>query len=79
MSMRSTADFGTNTDGTENAEYCRYCFQNGTFTHDVSIDGMLETNLQHLDDWNQETGNSYTVDEARPILREFLSTLKRWN
>lgn len=78
MKMKSAQDFGTNADRTPNQKYCNYCYQNGAFTRDVTMDEMLETNLQYLDHWNEETGNNFTPDEARPILREFLSTLKRW-
>lgn len=78
MPMRAAEDFGTNADGTPNHDYCHYCYQNGAFTRDVTMDEMLETNLQYLDHWNAETGHNFTPDEARPILREFLSTLKRW-
>ncbi len=79
MEMRSAADFGSNADGSPNSEYCHYCYQKGAFTRDLTIDEMVETNLEHLDLWNAETGNNFTPDEARPLLREFLSTLKRWN
>ena len=78
MNMRSAEDFGTNADGTRNEEYCLYCYQNGAFTRDVTMEEMLETNLKYLDHWNNETGNNFTPDEARPMLREFLSMLKRW-
>ena len=78
MPMRADSDFGTNADGTPNHDYCTYCYQNGAFTRDVTIDEMLESNLKFLDHWNAGTGNNFTVDEARPILREFLSGLKRW-
>jgi len=78
MNMKTAEDFGTNVDGTRNTEYCHYCYQNGAFTRDVTMNEMLETNLKYLDHWNAETGNNFTVDEARPILGEFLSHLKRW-
>lgn len=78
MNMKTAEDFGTNVDGTKNTEYCHYCYQNGVFTRDVTMDEMLETNLKYLDHWNAETGNNFTVDEARPILWKFLSNLKRW-
>ncbi|MDD3125679.1 MAG: zinc ribbon domain-containing protein [Candidatus Kapabacteria bacterium] len=78
MDMKSAQDFGTNADGTPNTEYCVYCYQNGAFTREATVDDMLETNLKFLDHWNAETGNNFTVDEARPILREYLTTLKRW-
>lgn len=78
MNMKSAPDFGTNANGTPNQEYCTYCYQNGAFTRETTMEEMLETNLKYLDHWNAETGNSFTADEARPILSEFLSTLKRW-
>ena len=78
MDMKSAHDFGTNADGTPNLDYCTYCYQNGAFTSEATVDEMLEKNLQFLDHWNAETGNKFTVDEARPILKEYLITLKRW-
>jgi hypothetical protein len=78
MNMNSAQDFGTNADGTPNGDYCHYCYQHGEFTRDVTMDGMVETNLQYIDQWNADTGNNFTPDEARPMLCEFLSTLKRW-
>lgn len=78
MNMKIAEDFGTNADGGKNQEYCHYCYRDGAFTHRVTMDEMLETNLKFLDHWNTETGNNFTPDEAHPILREFLSTLQRW-
>jgi hypothetical protein len=78
MNMRSAEEFGTNADGTPNHDYCHYCYRNGAFTRDVTMEEMMEANLQFIDHRNAETGHNYTADEARPILREFLSGLKRW-
>lgn len=78
MPMHKPEDFGTNADGAQNMEYCTYCYQNGAFTRDVTMEEMMETNLKYIDEWNKGTGNNMTVDEARPVLRQFLSTLKRW-
>jgi hypothetical protein len=69
---------GTNSDGTPSLEYCIHCFRDGVFTRDVTMEEMLETNLKYLDHWNEETGNNLTVEQARPLLREFLSSLRRW-
>lgn len=78
MNMKSSEDFGTNADATPNQEYCCHCYRSGAFSRDVTMDEMLESNLAYLDHWNEETGNTYTVEEARPLLRQFLATLKRW-
>ena len=78
MKMQTEQEFGTSANGEKNSEYCVHCYQKGHFTRDVTMEEMMENNLRFLDHWNQETGNNFTSEEARPLLREFLSTLKRW-
>lgn len=78
MTLTRLEDFGTNADKTANVEYCHYCFQDGKFTHERTIDEMIETNLRFLDEFNAENGTAYTEDEAKKILKLHLSTLKRW-
>lgn len=79
MTMKVAEEFGTNADNSPNPDYCLYCFKDGAFTNDVTMEEMMEINLTYIDHWNRETGNNMTVDEARPVLSQFLSTLKRWN
>ena len=71
MNLKSAEEFGTNADGTKNTEYCHYCYQNGAFTQNVTMEEMMEINLQYIDHWNTETGNNYTVDEAAPFFESF--------
>ncbi|MCL2438394.1 MAG: helix-turn-helix domain-containing protein [Coriobacteriia bacterium] len=78
MHLRAIGDFGTETDAGISTDYCVYCYKDGSFTGDPSMDEMIETNLGYLDHWNMEQGTNYTKDEARAILKEHLPTLKRW-
>lgn len=78
MDLNDLEDFGTNKDEGINTDYCRYCFQQGKFSHERNIDEMIESNLRFLDEYNKETGNSYTPEQARTELKAHLSTLKRW-
>lgn len=78
MPLRSFDDFGTNTDGTVTTEYCGHCYAEGGFTHNRSLEEMVESNLRFLDEFNAQNGSSYTEDEARTILKVHLATLKRW-
>ncbi len=32
MPLEKTEDFGTEKDGSQSVEYCRYCYQNGEWT-----------------------------------------------
>lgn len=78
MDMKVFDDFGTKENGDVHLEFCKYCFQKGSFTHQRTVDEMVELNLRFLDEYNQEKGLSYTPDEARIELKKHLLTLKRW-
>jgi len=78
MPLENIADFGTNADGTASTEYCGHCFSNGAYTHNRTIEEMVESNLRFLDEFNAQGGTSYSEDEARTILKMHLATLKRW-
>jgi len=78
MPLLKIEDLGENADKSANLEYCSYCFLDGKCKKDFSIDEMVESNLNWLKEWNEANGTSYTKDEARPLLKSFLSTLKRW-
>ena len=36
-------DFGTNAGGGANQEYCKYCFQNGRFSCEGTMEEMIES------------------------------------
>jgi transcriptional regulator with XRE-family HTH domain len=78
MPLMSIADLGTNQDKGASMEYCTYCLEDGKYKDDITLEEMAEGNLNWLKEWNELNGTSYTKDEARPILREHLTTLKRW-
>ena len=33
--------FGTNADGSKNEDYCMYCFKDGEFTSDMTMEEMI--------------------------------------
>ena len=70
--------YGTNADGSKNAEYCVYCFKDGAFTSDETMEAMIEHNLKYLDEFNGVGGTNFTPDEAREEMRKFFPQLKRW-
>lgn len=78
MPLEQPEHFGTNKDGSANAEYCVYCFKQGEFTSDVTMDQMIELNLQYLDEFNKDSDVKFTTEQARASMREFFPTLKRW-
>lgn len=78
MILVKDSDKGTESDGRKSEEHCAFCYQHGQFTQDISIEELIEHNLQNLDSWNRENGLQLTEQEARAELQKFLPTLKRW-
>ena len=68
------AEYGTNADGSKNEDYCKYCFENGKFTRDCTMEEMIAFCVPHM-----ATANSaMSEDEARQMMFEFFPMLKRW-
>lgn len=40
--MPNDSLLGTNSDGTLNPDYCRYCYDNGRFLQDVTMEEFIE-------------------------------------
>ena len=69
---------GTNTDGSKNEEYCIYCYKDGAFTSDCTMDEMIEFCAQFVDEVNKNIPKPLTKEEYKQMMREFFPTLKRW-
>ena len=78
MTLRDFEDFGTESDEGISPDYCSHCYRNGSFSSERSIDEMVESNLRYLEEYNKETGSSFTEEDARTVLKAHLATLKRW-
>ena len=69
---------GTNADGSKNQEYCIYCFKDGAFTGDFTMEEMVDFCSQYVDEFNKNTGQSLSREEYKGVLRQFYPNLKRW-
>lgn len=69
---------GTNADGSKNDEYCIYCYKDGAFTGDFTMDEMVDYCAQFVDDYNQSTGQRLSREAYKASLQQYLPTLKRW-
>ena len=66
--------YGTEKDGSKSGDYCSYCYKDGGFTSDETMEQMIETCIP----FTLESGAFKTADEARACMQGFLPTLKRW-
>jgi len=68
-------NYGTMADGTNNPEYCQFCFQNGAFTNpDQTVDEMVQSSIDFM------TANlGFSPEQATEMSRGVIPNLKRWN
>lgn len=77
--MPLTDDYkGTNADGSRNDDYCNYCYMDGRFLQDMTMEQMIEHCAQFTDEINKWSGENMTVEQAKEMMRQFYPTLKRW-
>lgn len=75
MPMQSHEEvFGTESDGSMNTEYCKYCYDNGKFLMDTTMEGMIDACLPFL----LEQDSSLDKEQTRKQLLKYFPTLKRW-
>lgn len=78
MPMTEDEHFGSNADGSRNTGYCTYCYRDGAFAQNCTMDEMIEHNLLFLDEFNEDVDRPFTKEEARAEMKKFFPTLNRW-
>jgi len=79
MPMTVPEHFGTSPDGSVNPDYCVYCFKNGAFAQDITMDEMILHCAQFVDEFNKDNETKLTKEEAIRQMQEFFPKLKRWS
>lgn len=75
MPMGATDEmYGTEADGSKSNDYCKYCYENGGFTAECSMDEMIEFCVPHMTNGNSGMGE---VD-VRRMMKDSFPLLKRW-
>ncbi len=65
---------GKNSDNSTSDIYCKYCYPNGAFSRDETMEEMIESCIPFM----IRDGECSTEDEARQKLSELFPSLKRW-
>lgn len=74
----NTEHYSTNKDGSVNTTYCSYCYKDGEFTRDVTMDEMILQCAEHVDEFNKDSDKKYTKEEAIVQMKQYFPALKRW-
>lgn len=78
MPLNVAADHGTNADKSINDDYCTYCFQDGNFTQQLTMNEMINHCAQFVDEFNKSSEKKLSKDEAIAQMKEYFPHLKRW-
>lgn len=65
---------GTEADGSKSESYCMYCYQNGAFTEELTMEDMITRRAPVFANSNPDM----TIQEALDLLHELLPKLERW-
>lgn len=69
---------GTEADGSRSEDYCIYCYKDGRFTQDMTMEQMIDFCAQFTDEINRQSGQHLTQEQAKEMMRKFFPHLKRW-
>lgn len=66
--------YGTEADGSKSADYCQYCYANGAFTFNGSMEEMIEICVKPM----VQSNPGMSEATAREMMQKFFPMLKRW-
>ena len=78
MPLTKDDDCGHNADGSINFDYCKYCYSDGKFLQDCTMDEMIEHCSQFVDEVNKMMPEPITREQYKQMMRSYFPMLKRW-
>lgn len=78
MPLTQNAACGTEADGSICFDYCRYCFRDGHFLQECTMDEMIDHCAQFVDEVNKQLPQPMTREEYKQSMRNYFPMLKRW-
>ena len=70
---------GTNADGSKNEDYCIYCYKDGKFLQDCTMEEMIGHCAQFVDEDNKNLPQPITKEEYIGQMKMYFPHLKRWH
>ncbi len=69
---------GTNADVAPNHDYCFYCYKDGKFAQQMTMEQMIDHCARFTDEINRNSGQNLTAEQMKAQMRQFFPHLKRW-
>lgn len=74
MPLCDPSVIGTEQDGSPSEHYCKYCYENGAFTGDMTMEEMIDFCVGPM----VESTPGMTAEQAKDRMAAFFPTLLRW-
>lgn len=78
MPLTNSEMCGTNADGSINFDYCQYCYKDGRFLQECSMNEMIEHCSQFVDEVNKHMPTPMTKEEYKQMMYGYFPMMKRW-
>jgi len=78
MPLMDKSQMGTEKDGSINEDYCIFCYKDGAFTQDYTMEQMIEHCAQFVGEFNKDSETKLTKEEAIGQMKQSFPRLKRW-
>ncbi len=72
MPMEDASLYGLEKDGSKSTDYCKYCYENGAFASDQTLEEMITSCIPFM------VNEGMSEQDASKLLRNNLPHLKRW-
>jgi hypothetical protein len=74
LALYHNDDLGLNADGSRNYDYCRRCYEGGSFTQPyITVNEMIENVAHYI-----SALKAIPVDQALTLISDEICQLKRW-
>lgn len=74
MMFTAPDQHGHEADGTETEDFCRWCYDQGAYTYETTMEEMIEDCAPRMAEYM-----NWSVDECASLLGAILPTLRRWS
>ncbi len=74
MPLAPGVELGTEADGSQNPDYCGYCYKGGRFTGEMTMEEMIDFCTPMMVQGNP----GMTAEQAKAQMHQFFPMLKRW-
>ena len=77
MPLENEGIIGTDKNGSKNNDYCVYCYKDGAYLQDVSMEEMIDISLKHMKELFKDAPG-FSEQDALDKMNSFFPNLKRW-